>query len=214
MATSPLPSIELGKTNTKATVHRPVYSDYIGVKRYKDGKVVGFCRIIGLYTSLAYRALPENVPFVRRKIKNILQRSGYGANSHPGKDLLHILHTFPRDDLFHATADELYEIAMGIMSLQERRCIRLFPRVDRFGRFISCLVFVPRENFTTDLAEKMRNIIAHAFHAKEVIMDTYFSSSVLVRIHFVVRLSEPFDPNFDFTTLEQALVDTGLSLGR
>jgi len=211
LATSPVPCIELGKTNTKATVHRPVYSDYIGVKRYKNGKVVGFCRIIGLYTSLAYRALPENVPFVRRKIKNILQHSGFGQNSHPGKDLLHILHTFPRDDLFHASSEELYDIAMGIMALQERRCIRLFPRVDRFGRFISCMVFVPRENFTTDLAEKMRQIIAKSFQAQEVLMDTYFSSSVLVRIHFVVRLAESFDRNFDFSRLEQSLVDTGLS---
>lgn len=211
LATSPMPCIELGKTNTKATVHRPVYSDYIGVKRYKDGKVIGFCRIIGLYTSLAYRALPENVPFVRRKIKGILQKSGYGPQSHPGKDLLHVLHTFPRDDLFHATSDELFDIAMGIMALQERRCIRLFPRLDRFGRFISCLVFVPRENFTTDLAEKMRRIIADAFRAKEVLMDTYFSSSVLVRIHFVVRLSHPLAADFDFSLLEQSLVDTGLS---
>jgi glutamate dehydrogenase len=211
LATSPMPCIELGKTNTKATVHRPVYSDYIGVKRYKDGKVVGFCRIIGLYTSLAYRALPENVPFVRRKIKNILQKSGYGPASHPGKDLLHILHTFPRDDLFHASSSELYDIALGIMDLHERRCIRLFPRVDRFGRFVSCLVFVPRESFTADLAEKMRYIITQAFQATEVLMDTYFSSSVLVRIHFVVRLSQRFDRNFDFTTLERSLVDTGLS---
>jgi glutamate dehydrogenase len=213
LATSLEPCIELGKTNTKATVHRPVYTDYIGVKLYKEGKVVGFYRIIGLYTSLAYRDLPENVPFVRRKMKAILQRSGFAPNSHPGKDLLHILHTFPRDDLFHASEEELYTIALGIMLLQERRCIRLFPRVDRFGRFISCLVFVPRENFTTELAEKMRSIIGHALKAKEVLLDTYFSSSVLVRIHCVVRLDEPFNHAFDFSALEQALVDLGLLWG-
>ena len=213
LATSVEPCIELGKTNTKATVHRPVFSDYIGVKRYKDGKVIGFCRIIGLYTSLAYRDLPENVPFIRRKMNTVLQRSGFAPNSHPGKDLLHILHTFPRDDLFHASEEELYDIALGIMLLQERRCIRLFPRVDRFGRFISCLVFVPRENFTTELAEKMRVIIGETLDAKEVLMDTYFSSSVLVRIHFVVRLDQPFKNDFDFSVLEQILLDTGLSWG-
>jgi glutamate dehydrogenase len=213
LASSNEPCIELGKTNTKATVHRSDYTDYIGVKRYKHGEVVGFCRIIGLYTTLSYRDLPENVPFIRRKIKAIVQRSGFAPNSHPGKDLLHILHTFPRDDLFHANEDELYSIALGMMLLQERRCIRLFPRVDRFGRFISCLVFVPRENFTTELAENMCSVLSQSFHAKEVLMDTYFSSSVLVRIHFVVRLNEPFKNDVDFVALEQALVDTALSWG-
>ena len=151
LATSPMPCIELGKTNTKATVHRPVYTDYIGVKRYKEGKVVGFCRIIGLYTSLAYRA-PENIPLFVARLKpccNALFENKFSS----WKRFIAYFAYFPRDDCFmHLLTSCL--ISQKVLWPYKNVVVFAYFITDRFGRFVSCMVFVPRENFTTSLAEK------------------------------------------------------------
>ncbi|MDF1759621.1 MAG: NAD-glutamate dehydrogenase [Coxiellaceae bacterium] len=204
--------LTITKTNTRSTVHRPAYTDYVGVKKFdKNGKLVGERRIIGLYTSIAYSSNPNNIPFLREKVAQIMQMSGLPAKSHAGKDLLHILSTFPRDDLLHASADQIFELATGIMRLQERRRIRMFARKDMYGRFVSVLVFVPRENFNTDLAEQMRIILAEETDALEVMMNTRFSESVLARIHFVIRVDSSKPRDYDFAAIEQRLVATGQS---
>lgn len=200
------------KTNTRSTVHRPTYTDYIGIKRFdKQGRLVGERRVIGLYTSSAYSSDPQAIPFLRHKVKEVMQISELSGRSHAGKDLLHILSTFPRDDLLHAPVKEVYEIAMGIMRLQERRRIRMFARKDIYGRFVSVLVFVPRENFNTVLVERMRSILAEEMQADEVLMNTRFSESVLARIHYVVRLNSTEPRKYDFESIEKRLVAAGQS---
>ncbi|QHG92607.1 NAD-glutamate dehydrogenase [Coxiella endosymbiont of Amblyomma sculptum] len=202
----------MSKTNTISTVHRPTYTDYIGIKRF-DAKwgLIGERRFIGLYTSDVYRSDPRMIPVVRLKVESVLKRSRLSAKSHGGKDLLHILATLPRDDLFHASVDELFVWAMGILRLQERRKIRLFVRRDAYGRFVSCLVYVPRDNFTTDLVMRMQEILIKAFHGLDVSFTTYFSESILARIHFVIRINPRRSLEYDVKKLEEKLVVIGVS---
>ena len=129
----------LTKANSRATVHRPAYLDYVGVKRFDEaGEVVGERRFLGLYTSSAYSARPDEIPLLRRKVRRVRERSGMPPGSHDDKALVEILETYPRDELFQISDDDLFEIAMGILHLGERPRVRLFPRRDTFGRFFSC----------------------------------------------------------------------------
>ncbi|MFY7697249.1 MAG: NAD-glutamate dehydrogenase [Legionella sp.] len=202
----------MSKTNTLATVHRNAYTDYIGVKRFNEqGDVVGERRIIGLYTSAAYNTSPRHIPFLRHKVALIMNNSGLNPRSHAGKILLNILETFPRDDLIQATEDELLEMSMGIYYMQERRKIRLFGRVDIYRRFISCLVYVPRDRFNTELRQQMQAILSESFNAQEITFSTYFSESVLARIHFIVRIDPQDTAEYNFKNVEKKLIDVGRS---
>ena len=202
----------LSKTNTLSTVHRPAYTDYIGVKRFNEqGQLIGERRFIGLYTADVYRSDPRVIPIIRNKVQSVLNRSQLPIKSHSGKDLLHILVTLPRDDLFHAMVDELFHWAMGILHLQERHRIRLFVRKDAYGRFISCLVYVPRDNFTTDLVIRMQDILIKVFHGLDVSFKTYFSESILARIHFVIRINPRCALEYDVKELEEKLARMGVS---
>lgn len=197
------------KTNTISTVHRPVYTDYIGIKRFdKEGNVIGERRIIGLYTSPAYNASPRQIPFLRRKVALIMQQSRLNSKAHTGKIFLNILETLPRDDLFQAPPEELLKIAMGIYHMQERRRIRLFARKDVYGRFVSCLVYMPKDRYDTALGKTMEEIIQKYFNATKVSLSTRFSDSVLAQLHFIARLDPTNqEVNLDFDVLEKKLIN-------
>lgn len=202
----------MSKTNTLASVHRDAYTDYIGVKRFnKKGEVIGERRIIGLYTSAAYHTNPKHIPFLRHKVALIMKNSNLNPYSHAGKVLLNILETLPRDDLIQGTEDELLEIAMGIFYMQDRKRIRLFARADVYKRFISCLVYVPKDRFNTELRYAMQKILADSFNAEEITFSTQFSESVLARIHFIVRVNPKNLPDFDLKEIEQKLIEVGRS---
>lgn len=202
----------LSKTNTRSTVHRHSYTDFIGVRIFdKNGNLLLERRIVGLYTSSAYTGSPKTIPLVRKKVEAVIKKSGLPPRSHAGKDLLHILSTLPRDDLFHASEEELYQLSMGILHLQERRSIRLFARKDPFNRYISCLVYVSRENFNADLVRQMQDILRLEFQGTEISFSTHFSSSVLVRIHYVVRIDARKQTQYDLKQIEQKLVEAGQS---
>ncbi len=202
----------ISKTNTRSTVHRRAYTDCIGIKLFnKEGDLVGERRFIGLYTSSVYTGSPKLIPVIRKKVESIFKKSGLPLRSHAGKDLLHILSTLPRDDLFHGSPNELYSIAMGILHLQERRMIRLFAREDAYGRFISCLVYVPRENFNADLARQMQDILKKDLGGLEVSLSTHFSASILVRIHYVIRVDPLKRKPYDLKQIEQKLITVGQS---
>lgn len=200
----------ISKTNNRSTVHRPTYMDYIGVKTFNEkGEVAGEVRLIGLYTSTAYYASPRYIPLLRMKVATVMQNAGVGAKSHAGKALLNILETLPRDDLFQGSAEELLKIAMGIFQMQERRAIKMFARKDIYGRFISCLIYVPRDRYHTELRIDMQQVLQEAFHAQEITFTTQFSESVLARIHFLIRIN-PHEPvDYDFQEIENRLIEVG-----
>ena len=202
----------VSKTNTPASVHRDAYADYIGVKRFdKEGNVIGERRILGLYTSAAYNTNPKHIPFLRHKVAQVMQNSLLSPGSHASKVLLNILETLPRDDLIQASEEELLEISMGIYYMQERRRIRLFARMDVYHRFISCLVYVPKDQFNTALRKEMEDVIRDYFNARQITFSTLFTESVLARIHFLIRIDPEAATNNDFKTLEKKLIEVGRS---
>lgn len=134
-----------------------MYLDYVGVKRFDEaGEVVGERRFLGLYTHTAYRVTPWEIPVLRQKAQHVLQRSGLHPGSHDSKALVEIIETYPREALFQISEDELLEIAVGILHLGERRRVRLFVRRDTFGRFFSCLVFLPHDRLSREPAAGSR----------------------------------------------------------
>jgi len=202
----------IAKTNTYSTIHRRAYTDYIGVKQFdKAGNITGERRFIGLYTSSAYHSNPKHIPFLRLKVAKVLQQSGLSPHGHAGKNLLNILETLPRDDLFQASPEELLELSMGIFHLQDRQRTKLFVRKDSYGRFYSCLVYLPRESFNTALVRQMRDILSDALHGVEITYSTLFSESVLARIHFMVRVAPDESRDFDVSDVERRLVEVGRS---
>jgi glutamate dehydrogenase len=179
----------LTKANSRSTVHRMAYLDYVGVRQFDAaGEVVGERRFLGLYASTAYTDSVTRIPLVADKIDEVLARSGVAADSHTGKDLLGVLETYPRDELFQASADQLFETAMAVTQLQERRRTKLFIREDDFRRFVSCLVYIPRDRYNTAVRVRMAEILKDTFGGESVEFTARVSESALSRLQFVVRL--------------------------
>ena len=197
------------KANSRATVHRSTYLDYVGIKLFDDdGNVTGEKRFLGLFTSSAYTESVLRVPIIDTKVHKVLAASGFTADSHSGKDLLEVLETYPRDDLFQTSEDELYDLATSVLHLQERRKSQLFLRRDEYGRFVSCLIYIPRDRYTTAVRLKMEAILRSAFHGASVDYTTRVSDSVLARLHFVVRVAPgQVIPDVDERDLQQRLID-------
>src|SRR6476469_2817726 len=197
------------KANSRATVHRSTYLDYVGVKTFDEhGNVTGERRFLGLFTSSAYTESVLRVPIIDNKVRKVLQGTGFTADSHSGKDLLEVLETYPRDELFQTETEALTEIATAVLHLQERRRTRLFLRRDEYGRFMSCLIYIPRDRYTTAVRLKMEALLRAAFLGSSVNYTTRVSESVLARLHFVVRVrSGEAIPEVDEALLEQQIVD-------
>jgi glutamate dehydrogenase len=186
MARSPQPLI-LTKANSRSTVHRPLYLDYIGVKRFEAGEVRGERRFLGLYTTAAEEASPRKIPILRDKVERVIRRAAFTPESRNAKTLAKTLENYPRDELFQITDEKLFAISMGIVVLRERQRVRLFVRSDPYKRFVSCLVFIPRDRFNTDNRERIASVLSDAFGATEIDWALRLSDSTLARIHYIVR---------------------------
>jgi glutamate dehydrogenase len=195
------------KANSQATVHRPGYLDYVGIKRFgADGQVLGEWRFLGLFTTSAYATSPRHIPVLREKVAAVMRRSELPASSHDGKALVQILETLPRDELFQSTTDELFETAMGVVQLQERQRVKLFVRRDSFGRFFSCLIYVPRDRYTTAVRQKIESLLFQALNGKSVEHSVALSESALARLHVIVRTTPWQLPKYDRMALETDIV--------
>ncbi|MCB1600567.1 MAG: NAD-glutamate dehydrogenase [Xanthomonadales bacterium] len=198
--------IILSKTNARSTVHHPGYMDYIGVLRFDaNGNAVGEDRFLGLYTSTAYTTRPKDIPLIRTKVDGVFQRSKLHRTGHAAKRLQHILETLPRDELFQSSIEELFETSVGILNLQERQRTRLFVRRDRFGRYFSCLVYIPRERFTSEIRERIEQSLKRAFNGERYDSSVAVSESVLARLHVVVRPKPGEKPDYDVREIEAKL---------
>ncbi|KKO46583.1 NAD-glutamate dehydrogenase [Arsukibacterium ikkense] len=182
----------LTKTNNKSRVHRPAYIDYVGIKQFdKDGKVTGEHRFIGLYSSSLYNNSAADIPLLKSKLARVMAMSEFATGTHAYKALLNILETYPRDELIQASAEELLHVAMGVLQMQERDMTRLFMRKDAFGRFVTAMVYVPRERYNTQLRKDTQAILQQALGTDEPVeFTTYFSESVLARTHYLVRITD------------------------
>jgi glutamate dehydrogenase len=197
------------KANSRSTVHRSVYLDYIGIKTFdENGDVVGERRFLGLFSSAAYTESLTRIPVLREKAAKVLQGSGFSGLSHSGKALLDILETYPRDELFQTSVDELLPVAEAVLHLRERRQLKFFVRRDAYGRYLSCLVYLPRDRYTTQVRERMMQILRQTMGAETIDYTARVSESVLARVHFVVRPARGESlREFDESALEQRLAD-------
>ncbi|MGW6141119.1 NAD-glutamate dehydrogenase [Streptomyces sp. NPDC055144] len=206
----------LTKANSRATVHRPSYLDYVGVKKFDaEGNVIGERRFLGLFSSAAYTESVRRVPVVRRKVQEVLRGAGFSPNSHDGRDLLQILETYPRDELFQTPADELRAIVTSVLYLQERRRLRLYLRQDEYGRYYSALVYLPRDRYTTGVRLRIIDILKEELNGTSVDFTAWNTESILSRLHFVIRVEPgtelPVLTEADTERIEARLVDAARS---
>ncbi|MEZ0122122.1 MAG: NAD-glutamate dehydrogenase [Candidatus Reddybacter sp.] len=200
--------IIISKATSRSTVHRPGFMDYIGIKQFdKNGNVVGEKRFLGLYSSSAYQSNPSRIPLINNKIAHVIKQSGFTANTHNGKALLHILETLPRDELFHAKENELLNCSLGILQLAVSQRVRLFIRDDVYGHFFSVLVFVPRDRYTTNTRHKLQKIFLEVLQGDALDFKVQLSESILARIHFVIHRPDGRGIEYDLREIEQQIVD-------
>ncbi|MEO6798674.1 MAG: NAD-glutamate dehydrogenase domain-containing protein [Rhodanobacter sp.] len=199
-------AIILTKTNARSHVHRPGYMDYIGVLQFgADGMAVAEQRFLGLFTSSSYMSRPQEVPLVRHKVEAVMARSGLKRDSYSGKSLRHILETLPREELLQGTEDELFNTTMGILELRQRARTRLFVRRDRYGRFFTCMVYVPRDRFNTSVRERIESLLGMSLHAVQSDSSVEMGESALARLTIVMRPKIGDQPAYDLARLEQGV---------
>ena len=203
--TQPSPLI-IAKSALRSPVHRRVHMDYVGVKTLDArGALKGERRFIGLFTSTAYSQLPAEIPVLRRKAAQVMTGSGLPPASHDGKALQHILDTYPRDELFQIGEDELLATALGILNLGERPKVRVFLRFDRFDRYVSALVFVPRERYSGAVREKIHLLLARAFNGRLSSAMPMLDNEALARVHYIVGRNPGTRPSVEVKELENEI---------
>ncbi len=195
------------KATSKATVHRPVFMDYIGVKQYdQQGLVIGEKRFLGLYSSSAYSTPLSEIPMISRKIKSIQQAFNFRKNSHSARALMFILNSLPRDEVFEADFDTLQEFTSGMLQLQQRQRVRVFVRQDVYGHFASLLIFVPRDRYYTETRKKIQLILQDIFKAQNIEFSVQLSESILARIHFIIHIEDGCCIDYDARSIEEQII--------
>jgi len=183
------------KANVSSRVHRRVRMDYVGIKLYTpDGRLEGELRVVGLFTSGAYTRSARQIPYVRHKVAQVLERAGFDPDSHSGKAVQHILEEYPRDELFQVDAETLYNFVMEILTLYERPRVRALARADKFDRFVSILVFIPREKYDTDVRTRVAAFLAQVYKGTLSASYASFPEGALARVHFIIGRYEGETP--------------------
>ena len=177
----------VSKSNLMSRVHRRVYADYVGMKRYDDkGEVVGETRFVGLFTAEAYDSATRDVPLIGRKVARVLERAAKDPASHNGKTLHNIVENYPRDELFQISEDELLATSLAILHLFDRPRAKIFARRDRFDRFVSVMAFVPKERFNSTVREAIGLALARAYGGRVSAYYPLYGDAPLARIHFII----------------------------
>ena len=176
------------QANTRSPIHHPEFMDVISVKKYAaDGSVAGTYRFLGLFSTDVYTSRPHAIPLIRRKAEFVLQRSRLPEGSHSYKNLKEILHTLPRDELFQSGEEELFDVCMGIRALRDRHQLRLFMRRDRYGRFYSCMVYVPRDRYAREMRDRIGQELMDVCNGVSLDRNVEFLRGGLARLHYIVR---------------------------
>nr|WP_294867835.1 NAD-glutamate dehydrogenase [uncultured Pseudogulbenkiania sp.] len=195
--------IILNKSQTRSIIHRPAYIDFVGIKRFNSkGEVIGERRFLGLYTAHAYQVSLKNIPIVRRKAEYVVNYCDYVDNSYKAKTLGFVLENYPRDELFEIPAETLAPIIEGIVNLQERPRVRLFVRTDRYHRYVSCLVYVPRDSFNTEVRLKIEKVLLNAFNGTAAEFSVQIGDGTLALVHYTIRTHAAGLPAFHESDIE------------
>lgn len=196
-------ALVLNKSQSISRIHRAAHLDYVAVKKFgADGSVVGERRILGLYTASAYHTSPKDIPILRHKIAEVVRLCDFVDDSYKAKTLNFVLETYPRDELFEIPTDALLTIAQGLVNLQERPRVRLFARTDIYHRYVSCLVFIPRDSFNTELRIRVEKILLDAFNGKSCEFSVSVADANLARVHYIVNIQDASLPEYDVDDIE------------
>lgn len=195
------------KTTHISNVHRPVPMDSISIKKFDvHGNIIGIQQFIGLFTSVAYSSSARDIPLLRKKVSHVIEKSGFSPASHDGKALAHIMDSLPRDELFQASEQDLLYIGNKILSIQERHQLALFIRRDHFNRFLSCLIYVPRNRFNYELIERMRNILSQELDCPITLGNAQYGDLSFARVHYMANISSSSLPiNYHIEAIEEKL---------
>jgi glutamate dehydrogenase len=195
------------KTNRSSTVHRRARMDYIGIRRVAPaGRIVGETRLVGLFTSKAYAEPASRTPLLQRKLAQIVEAEDLLEGSHDYKAVVALFESFPKDELFSATVDELRRSIMSLLALEETGRVRLLVRRDPFGRGVSLLVALPRERFSAELRQRLQRLFMRRFHGSTVDYHLSLGESRLAMIHFTVHVADAHVPDVSFEELEREVV--------
>ncbi len=181
--------IIIAKSSSKSLTHRRAFMDYVAVKNFSpDGAPIGEELFVGLFTAEAYNRPISDIPLIRAKIDKVLEATAFTPGGHNEKALINILESYPRDELFQIEVDVLCEICLGILRLFKRPRVKLFLRRDRFDRFISALLYVPRDRFNSDIRERAGQLLADTFEGRVTSFAPSFGDAALVRVHYVIAI--------------------------
>lgn len=204
--------LTINKSSQISKVHRSVPMDTIAIRELDaTGAVSKLYLFIGLFTSEAYDSSPRDIPFLRQKVKNIVKRAGFDSAWHDGKALLHILDSLPRDELFEADEEELAEIGLTTLNIQSRQRLVMFMRKDHFNRYLSCLVYIPRDRFDYELCEQIKALIAQDLNSSVTLMKAQFGSFSLALVHYHIHLTPHSNLKYNQGLLEQKLMEAARS---
>jgi glutamate dehydrogenase len=200
------------KANSRSTVHRHSYLDYVGIKIFDgNGNAIGEKRFIGLFTSVAYSESPRNIPLLRLKVQRVLEAAEVDPSSHRGKAMMHILDSYPRDELFQSSIPDLVRTATGILNLQDRRRVKFFLRRDAFRRFFSCIVYIPKEKYTTAIRQRVEEILLDEFQGLSVDSSVQIVDSPLARMYTIVRTGVDNKPRISIRRIEERIENAVIS---
>ncbi|PID64487.1 MAG: NAD-glutamate dehydrogenase, partial [Gammaproteobacteria bacterium] len=202
------------KSNNLSIIHRPVYMDFIGIKKFNDkGEVIGEHRFLGLFTAEAYRLLPREIPLLSQKIESIVEQAHLPKNSHARKLFENILSQFPRDELFQADAKRIGEMALSVFHLRERDALRFFARKDTYESFVSCYIYVPKERYNTKLRRRFEDYLMQKLGGYDSEFSTHFSEHIHVRLHIMIRTKPGEVAKYDSKQIEAELTPMMLDWG-
>ena len=194
------------KANTKSVVHRRAYMDYVGIKRFDaNGKVTGELRVVGLFTSTAYNSLTYEIPLLRAKARKVIDHFGFDPTSHSGRMLANTLESYPRDDLFQIDTALLAGFCEQINDLVDRPRVRVLPRIDHFDRFVSVIVYVPREDYDSIVRERIGDFLKTIYDGRVSAYYPAFPESGIARVHFIIGRSGGKTPRIPQARLEDAI---------
>jgi len=208
----PASRVVVAKANMRSTVHRPQHCDVVLAKSLApDGSVGRIELFIGLFAAGAYNRNPRSIPILREKVARILEAAGADPGSHDARALANILDTWPRDELFQADEAQILAAARGVMALQVRPRVALFVRPDPFERFVSALVYVPRDRFDTRLRQDLGGIIARAYAGRLSTHYVTMGDGPLARVLFIIATVPGKVPAVDVRALERAMAQAARS---
>ena len=195
--------LHFSKVSQRAMVHRVAYPDVVYIKQFnKQGELIGGYRLVGLYTSSVYSGSPLGIPVIGHKISNVLAKSGLSLGGHYYKELTQILSTYAVEDLLLCDEKTLLNNSVEVLHAQERKQLKLFLRTDGNKRFVTALLYVPRDLYNTEVRLKFVELLSRTMDIADSDFQTYLSESNLARLRVVIHLDKPFKGELEVDAIQ------------